>query len=376
LIGLARENLDCLGDDIRYTTNRMIASCFYFDPIADSFKRDSAGQVGLQGYIRCRFQGVRLQDFGVLLRQRCREAFNSVGGGQHSPCFVLEDRSRPKSAEQVLLSDNMITGMTEQFRFMCKVTIKVAYSNAEYDLHLRFGGESGSGPNNSISGFPKCWDDRKTTPMTSHLNLSDSRARMPSRRGRPGWVEPTTATIPVLGKYARMSNPGLATDAELRAVQGRLTDQVPLQLYHELEVGYQVLSSRNDDMSIPLTSVRPVELPAYTSHSHRHEMSTTTMQNRVYEIDNSSRDPVSTQNSSMLAPRPHIPLQDEQSYHRFDDLAMYPLSVIAIAESGSLDKPSLPSPSEDHSPLPRPGHTRIPSADDTDADGEQAVHTI
>ena len=38
-------------------------------------------------------------------------------GAQHSPCFVLEERSRPHAAVQVVLSDNVIDGMIDNLRF-------------------------------------------------------------------------------------------------------------------------------------------------------------------------------------------------------------------------------------------------------------------
>lgn len=73
--------------------------------------------------------------------------------------------------------------------------------------------------------------------MTSRLNLSDARGRLPSRRGRPDWYEPTTANKPILGRYAQERNPGLATDAQLRAVEDRLSEPVASHILPQELVG-------------------------------------------------------------------------------------------------------------------------------------------
>lgn len=129
LIDHANRQLDSRTAEIRYITNRMIASCFYFDPAPGSIKKEIVGSITLQGHIRCRFQGPQLQAFGDLLKTRCQESFNSPGGWQHSPCFVLEDRSRPTVADQVVLSDSIIDGMINQGRFnLRQITITLMNS--------------------------------------------------------------------------------------------------------------------------------------------------------------------------------------------------------------------------------------------------------
>ena len=261
--------LDGRGAEIRYITNRMIASCFYFDHITDTIKKDRAnGQISLQGFIRCRFHGAQLQGFGNILKQRCQESFNSPNGGQHTPCFVLEDRSRPTAADQVVLTDHAVDGMIEHGRFKgYKISIMVmnAVSSswvdtchphglltgnlqlAESDIHLRFGAESISAANNSISGFPKCWEDSKPAQTPSRLHLSDLRTKLPSRRVHPGWVEPARATVPMLGRYAKHRNPGLATDTQLRDVMVRLTETPP---------NYEILESLACDLEPPQIQAR------------------------------------------------------------------------------------------------------------------------
>lgn len=54
--------------------------------------------------------------------------------------------------------------------------------------------------------------------------MSAARARMPSRRGRPEWLQPDTKVDEqLLETYVQGQNPGLATDQELDEVQQRLT---------------------------------------------------------------------------------------------------------------------------------------------------------
>ncbi|KIV80057.1 hypothetical protein PV11_07587 [Exophiala sideris] len=239
-------------DDIRRIANRLIASSFYFEPTPDSMKQDPRGSIELRGHIRCRFTGSHLEAFGDLLKSRCQEAFNSPNGHgrTHSPCFVLEDRSRPQDAAQVVLSDHVIRVMTEQGKFnLGQITVSLSNPNAESDIYLRFGSEFVSEANNSISGFPRYWDDRRLTPMTSRLNLSEARGRFPSRR-RPDWSEPTKALRPVLGQYATEKNPGLASDEQMRAVSDRLNEPAASQKPpQELEGGGVSYSG--------FTSIRP-----------------------------------------------------------------------------------------------------------------------
>jgi len=112
--------------------------------------------------------------------------------------------------------------------------------NLESDIYLRFGAEDDQAEHNSISGFPRYWDDKRLHPMASRLSLSEARARQPSRRGRPEWSEPTSTLIPVLERYVKERNPGLATDEQMVAVEDRLNGPSPSQMPAvELEGDYE-----------------------------------------------------------------------------------------------------------------------------------------
>lgn len=86
------------------------------------------------------------------------------------------------------------------------------------DIHLRFGNEATRAPNNSISGFPRLWDEEVTRPPKGRLSLSLSRQRQISRRHRSKWSVPEARITKVLGRYAEQKNPGLASDEDLQAV--------------------------------------------------------------------------------------------------------------------------------------------------------------
>ena len=109
----ANLDLDRRHKEIRQIANRLIAASFYFEPLPGSFKRDLEGSVSLQGYIRCRFQqhSAELRYLGDLLRSRIQEAVKSPGGARHSACFVIEHRSRPQDAVQVLITDGVLNNM-------------------------------------------------------------------------------------------------------------------------------------------------------------------------------------------------------------------------------------------------------------------------
>lgn len=92
------------------------------------------------------------------------------------------------------------------------------------DIHLRFGAEPTKAPNNSISGFPRFWDEEVTRPAKGRLSLSLSRQRQFSRRTRPAWAAPDVKMVRVLGQYAEQKNPGLATDADLQAVKANFSE--------------------------------------------------------------------------------------------------------------------------------------------------------
>lgn len=114
----------------------------------------------------------------------------------------------------------------------------MTWQTVESDIYLLFGNEDEHEEHNSISAFPRCWDERRVIPMASRLHLSEARRRQPSRRGRPEWCEPTSELVPMLGRYAQERNPGLATDEEMSAVQERLNTPLPLQMPPaELAVG-------------------------------------------------------------------------------------------------------------------------------------------
>ncbi|RVX66081.1 hypothetical protein B0A52_10015 [Exophiala mesophila] len=246
MMSFADDDLDARSSEVRHITNRMIASSFYFEPTPGSLRKILGTSITIQGHIRCRYTGNQLEAFGDLLKLRCQEAFNAPGGALHSPCFVLEDRSRPKEAAQVILSDHVIDGMSNRATFNLKqITLELKNLNAESDIYLRFGSERDSDQNNSISGFPRCWDDRKITPMTSRLNLSDVRGRFPSRRGRPDWSEPVgTRHAPILGRYAIERNPGLASDEQMAFVGSRLSEPVAAERPpQELDTGVVVAST-------------------------------------------------------------------------------------------------------------------------------------
>lgn len=131
LVKFADDELGYRFAEIRRISNRLIASTFYFEPIPESMKQLPRGSITLQGHIRCRFSGSQLEDFGRLLKSRCQESFNSPGvhGRTHSPCFVLEDRSRPQDASQVVLSDHVIRGMTDHGKFnLGQITVSLSNS--------------------------------------------------------------------------------------------------------------------------------------------------------------------------------------------------------------------------------------------------------
>lgn len=67
-------------------------------------------------------------------------------------------------------------------------------------------------------------------PIAPRLDMSEARRRQLSRRGRPEWHEPTSTTVPMLGRYAQERNPGLATDEEMVAVHERLITPLPSQM--------------------------------------------------------------------------------------------------------------------------------------------------
>lgn len=99
--------------EIRSIADRLIATSFYFDVVAGSMKRMEFGAITLRGSIKCRFQqnSRELKSFGELLRSRIRDTWSAPGVNRHSPCFVVEDKSRSKDAEQVVLSDDILTSM-------------------------------------------------------------------------------------------------------------------------------------------------------------------------------------------------------------------------------------------------------------------------
>lgn len=84
--------------------------------------------------------------------------------------------------------------------------------------------EATKAPNNSISGFPRFWNEEISRPTTSRRSLSLSRQRQFSRHKRPAWFAPDVNIRPVLGQYAEQKNPGLATDADMQAVEAKLSE--------------------------------------------------------------------------------------------------------------------------------------------------------
>lgn len=98
------------------------------------------------------------------------------------------------------------------------------------DIHLRFGNEATRAQNNSISGFPRFWDEEVIKHSRRSLTLSLSRQRQVSRRHRPTWSVPDVKVARVLGRYAEQKNPGLATDEDLQAVEARLSEPTAAQL--------------------------------------------------------------------------------------------------------------------------------------------------
>lgn len=112
--------------EIRDITNRLIACSFFLDVEQGSPQTHVDGSMTLKGHIRCRFPqySLELRQFGDLLADRIQEAKESSCSQRHSPCFVVEDKSRPADAVQILLDDYKVDGMQRHGRFsLDKITI-------------------------------------------------------------------------------------------------------------------------------------------------------------------------------------------------------------------------------------------------------------
>jgi len=242
-----RADLNGRWSEIRNLANRLLVSSFYFEPISGSNRKNGDGSTEMSGSIKCRTAShlPKIEKLGELLRRRCQEAYNNPESLQHSPCFVIEEKSKGREAQQVLLADKVIRGMIENRQFnMGHIRIVISspvsittlsphreniandtdLQNAMSDIHIRFGAEPTKAPNNSISGFPRFWDEELTRPAKSRMSLSPSRQRQLSRRTRPTWAAPDAKMVPVLGQYAEQKNPGLATDADLQAVKANFLE--------------------------------------------------------------------------------------------------------------------------------------------------------
>lgn len=111
--------------EIRDIANRLIASCFYFEPVPDGVKKNEDGSVTIVGTIRCRFAPTTraIADLGALLWNRVKERNSHA----HSPSFIIEERAREKFADQAVLSHNIIERMIMNAQFDMK-NIKITVS--------------------------------------------------------------------------------------------------------------------------------------------------------------------------------------------------------------------------------------------------------
>ncbi|KAK5102797.1 hypothetical protein LTS08_003597 [Lithohypha guttulata] len=246
---VTRENLNSRWSEIRGIANRLLASSFYFEPMSGTTRKNDDHSISMTGSIKCRIAAgtPEISKLGELLRRRCQEAYNNHA--VHSPCFVIEEKAKGRDAQQVLLADHVIQGMIEHCQFnLGHIKVTISSPNAMSDIHLRFGNEATRAQNNSISGFPRFWDEEVIKHSRRSLTLSLSRQRQVSRRHRPTWSVPDVKVARVLGRYAEQKNPGLATDEDLQAVEARLSE--PTAAYLTTPTARSPASSSNESLIV------------------------------------------------------------------------------------------------------------------------------
>ena len=222
---------------------------------------------------------------------------------------------------------------------------------SETDIYLRFGNESGCAENNSISGFPRRWDDRRLSPMPSRLRLSEMRACQASRRGRPMWREPSSVPENVLEIYAQGRNPGMATDHEMVEVNSRLCNSTTWKSAFELDSN----DSLRDRPVLPLKrflSLQPLacppspDVPAYRTKDKdagRCELPTELASHQRHEM------PGSQPNTDVIRYEPSF--QTEQDAYKPESKAEDPHEMVSsdISLTSGESSADLPTPEEEQS---------------------------
>jgi predicted acylesterase/phospholipase RssA len=272
-------------DEINDIADRLIATSFFFQPSTGLRRESCENLTSVSGTIVCRFppQSYEIQKLGELFLARCIRQQNRRRHGEAHPCFVIEEKWKEKEAVQVIITDEIIDTMVRHGRFnMRQIPIRISnpvsatlefssivfsdgsiLQNTETDVYLRFGGESVTATNNSISGFPRSWGQPHLPPIRPCLGLS--RSRTPIRNPpHPKWSNPSFGQSADLKSYAEESFPGLAVQPSAIAIPSGLQ---PLPDVAELPTPTTLRSEAHSPFS-PASYSIPLELPAGDNYLH------------------------------------------------------------------------------------------------------------
>ncbi|PKY01131.1 hypothetical protein P168DRAFT_329858 [Aspergillus campestris IBT 28561] len=175
-------------DTVRSIADRLIASSFYFEPLAPpNTVENPDGSFTLKGNILSRFpnNSEQILYLGQAFKQRSSSMFN-LGHRDHEPYFLIREKRRERDAQMYLVKHKTISDMMQHGTFsMNKVEVRLTQRMAETEILFCPEGDRSHPTYYPISGFPRCLlDEEVASPSKAKFTPRLTRSRS-SYQSRP-----------------------------------------------------------------------------------------------------------------------------------------------------------------------------------------------